>query len=108
MQEYQTLFERCAPIDPLTILTGKGFSKNQPILRPAVAKMLSSEFSPSLDFKFEDGGITISKETIVQWIRSQDEQDKQERTLLFLFSFFYAQAVREKHLFFSLRTGKRI
>lgn len=79
MQEYQTLFERCAPIHPLTILTGKGFSKNQPILRPAVAKMLESEFSPSLDFKFEDGGITISNETIIQWIRSQDEQDKQER-----------------------------
>lgn len=100
MQEYQTLFERCAPIDPLTILTGKGFSKNQPILRPAVAKMLQSEFSPSLDFKFEDGGITISKETIIQWIRSQDEQDKQERTHLFLFSFFMLRQSERKAFFF--------
>jgi len=79
MQEYQATFERCSHILPLTILTGKGFSKNQPILRPAVAKMLQSDFSPPLNFDFEDNGIQISKKTIIEWIRSQDEQDKQER-----------------------------
>jgi len=79
MQGYQQTYECCGTILPLSILTGKGFSKNQPVLRPAVTKMLETEFSPSLRYTIHNGEITVNQEAIVEWIRSQDEQEKEKQ-----------------------------
>jgi len=74
MQEFQSQFESGFPVRGLTILTGKGYSKNTPILRPAVTRMLQTEFNPPLAFSVKNGTISIDKPEIVHWIRTQSRE----------------------------------
>lgn len=72
MQEFQSQFDSGFPVRGLTILTGKGYSKNTPILRPAVTRMLQTEFNPPLAFSVKNGKISIDKATILHWVRTQN------------------------------------
>lgn len=75
MQEYQSQYAEGFPVRGLTILTGKGYSKNTPILRPAVTRMLQTEFNPPLAFSVKNGVITIDKANVRHWIEMQNRRE---------------------------------
>lgn len=79
MQEQQKSFNEGYSIRPVVIYTGKNYSKNQPVLRPAVTKMLETEFAPQLKYTVENNGaININKKAIGDWIQSQKEAETLE------------------------------
>lgn len=83
MKEYQTKFDNGFPIEGLKILTGKGYSKNTPVLRPAVTRMLQNEFIPSLDFTVDSTGeIEVSENTIRDYLSTKAAESRpQLRTM---------------------------
>lgn len=77
MQEAELEMQRSGAVRGLKIYTGKGYSKNTPVLRPAVTRMLQSEFNPALSFRIEQGAVHISPEEVSHWVRSQNKQFQQ-------------------------------
>lgn len=72
MQEYCQDHRTNQKLVPLRILTGKGYSKNQPVLRPAVTKMLMADFQPGLQHEIsQTGDIFISPESIRAYVAHQ-------------------------------------
>jgi len=77
MKEYQTKFDNGFPIEGLKILTGKGYSKNTPVLRPAVTRMLQKEFMPPLDFSVDSSGeIEVSVDTLHDYLSTKAAQTR--------------------------------
>jgi hypothetical protein len=77
MKDYQKQYKRRLNIYPLVIRTGKSFSKNQPILRPAVTRMLETEYQPPLGYEIERGGsIVIAKKLIKEWVVAKQQADE--------------------------------
>jgi len=72
MQDYCSTHNPQHKLPSLRILTGKGYSKNQPVLRPAVTKMLMSDFEPRLQHETtQTGDIYIPVESIRSYIIHQ-------------------------------------
>jgi pentatricopeptide repeat protein len=82
LKQCKASFERGFPVRRLSILTGKGYSKSNPVLRPAITRMLQSEFSPSLSFSVNNGVINVDQSAIMHWIRRQHEAPPRHRSLV--------------------------
>jgi len=79
LKQFKSEFENGFPVRRLTILTGKGYSKSTPVLRPAVTKMLQTEFNPPLAFSVSNGVITVDEANVMHWIRHQQEQQQAQQ-----------------------------
>lgn len=79
LKQCKSEYENGFAVRRLTILTGKGYSKSTPVLRPAVTKMLQTEFNPPLAFSVNNGIITVDEANVMHWIRNQREQPLRHR-----------------------------
>jgi len=73
LKQCQADYEKGFRIKGLNIFTGKGYAKSNPVLRPAVTRMLQTEFNPPLAFDVNNGVITVDSANIVHWIQRQRE-----------------------------------
>jgi len=78
MNDYKEKFVKGFTIEPMTIVTGTGYSKNQPILRPSIMKMLKSEFDPEVDYNIVNGKIVVPAKNIENWIVEQIKDDSEQ------------------------------
>lgn len=79
MKDYKETYYHSGPIKTLRIMTGKGYSKNQPVLRPAVTKMLTSDFDPPLEFELaSNGDILVKPEGIMKHIKNAERKNRDQ------------------------------